>query len=335
MLRRQFGSGFREASEILVVERLRWRLRMGVIMTLALAAIIASPLMALAGTSDGDFIVRDEPMRAERSLEPFAVIELDNGDEVSFVGIPNEGGRTEGVLVTEERSASRGSMRSVEGMSDVNPLEIFNALAEPFSSVPAILVELYGDDSTLGEQGWARDLVIVPGPTYAYCAAAGDWGDDMDTYADAFNHDNPFESTWDGPTTKPQHWGTIPGNGLGGLQNKELNGQANNVTAFYSSVLYCEEDWENAGTYNGQYIGNYVQFHFRTAGYQNWIFSQQTQLENVGDRLDHLYYPGNLFSPGAAKYDFHLTITQAKPADQFHIGATWVYGGPSDYKAAN
>ena len=31
MLRRQFGSNFREASEILVVERLRWRLRMGVV----------------------------------------------------------------------------------------------------------------------------------------------------------------------------------------------------------------------------------------------------------------------------------------------------------------
>ena len=285
------------------------------------------PFIALAEMSADDFIVNDEPIRA---VAPFAVIELDNGDEISFVGIPNELNRTEGVLMTEKRSATRGSLRSVKGLGNANPLEIFNALVESDRRTPSFLVDLYGDTSSFRQKGWARDLVMKTDPSSISCPAAGDWGNDMDDYADYFNHNNPFESAWDGPTSKPQHWRTISGNGQGGLQNKELNGQANNVTAFYSSVLYCNEDYENAATYNGQYIGNYVKFHYRPAGYQNWLFSQGTQLENVGERIDHTYYPGNLFSPGAAKYDFHLTITQAKPVDEFHIGATWVYGGPTD-----
>lgn len=320
----------KQVTEKVVINRLKWRMRIGVLATLTFAILVTSPMMALANRSESDFIVKDAPERALQAPDAFAVIELANGDEISFLGIPNERGRTEGVLVAEMRSANRDSMRSIEGLRDANPLELFNALAEPGDPVPAVLVELYGDRSRLNRQGWARDKAVATGPTFTSCPAAGDWGDDMNYYASAFNHDNPFKSTWDGPTTKPQHWATIPGNGLGGLQNKELNGQANDVTAFYSSVLYCVEDYENAATYNGQYIGNYVQFHYRVAGHGTWIFSQQTQLEDVGDRLDHLYYPGNLFSPGTAKYDFHLTITQAKPADQFHIGATWVYGGPTD-----
>ncbi len=298
-----------------------------------LTLAIVFPFMALAGKSTNNFVVKGGEIR---TVVPFAVIELDNGDKISFVGILNERNLTEGVLVTEKRSANRGSIRSVEGLGDANPLEIFNALAKANHRVPKVLVNLYRDRSSHSQKGWARGLIIKTGPSYgSSCPTAGYWGDDMDYYADAFNHNNPFKSTWNGPTSKPQHWKTIAGNGLGGLQNKELNGQANDVTAFYSSVLYCNEDYENASTFNGLYIGNYVSFHFRPAGYQNWIFSQQTQLESVGDRLDHIYYPGNLFSPGATKYDFHLTITQAKPADEFHIGATWVYGGPTDIKLGN
>ena len=320
----------KNVTEKIVINRLKWRMRVGVLATLALAVLLTSPMMALANKSSDDFIAKSAPERVLRAPDAFAVIALDNGDEISFIGIPDERGRTGGVMVSEERSANRASMRSVEGLRDANPLELFNALAEPRSSVPAILVEMYGERSTLRHQGWARDLDFSAQPSFGECAAAADWGSDLDYYADAFNDEDPFKSTWDGPTSKPQHWATIPGNGLGGLQNKELNGQASDVTAFYGSVLYCNEDYENAATFNGQYIGNYVSFHYRVAGHGTWIFSQQTQLEDVGDRIDHLYYPGNLFSPGAAKFDFHLTISQAKPADAFHIGATWVYGGPTD-----
>jgi len=316
-----------------MMNRLRWRFRIGILATMALAILLTGPMAALADKSSDGFIVKDEPMGKVQMLESFAAIELKNGDEIVFAEVPDERGRIGGVLVTETRSEDRASMRSVEGLRDANPLEIFNAYAEPQGIVPAILVKLYGRDSSLGQQGWARDMVVTGDPSLVSCPAAGDWGDDLAFYADAFNHDNPFKSTWDGPSTKPQHWAYIGSPPADGKPYYELNGQANDVTAFYSSVLYCVEDYDNASTYNGSYVGNYVSFDFRPAGHGGWIFSQQKQLDDVGDRIDHLYYPGNLFSPSAAKYDFHLEIYMAKPADEFHIGATWVYGGPSDFKS--
>ncbi len=335
MLRRTVRVKNNPVGEIVTTERLKWRLRVGILMTMAVAMLLISPLIAMAGSQDSDFIAKENGLAHAKVIEPFALIELANGDEVAFTAIPNERGRIEGVMLTEKRSASRGSMREVEGLRDANPLEVFNALADVSRKTPQILLDLYGRDSNLGHQGWARDIVLTTNPANnPTCPAYGvsEWSDDMDHYADIFNDDDPFESTWDGPNAKPQHWSTIPGNGLGGLQNKELNGQANSVTAFFTSVLYCYEDYENAATFNGQYVGNYVQTFFRLAGHQNWIQSQSVQVDHIGDIVDHTYSPANRFSPGATKYDFHLTITQAKPDDLFHIGATWVYGGPSGVK---
>lgn len=335
MLRRLFGLQKDPVREARMADQLKWRLRTGLIMTLALAALLTSPIMALAGSSTDDFIVDGRPVRAEKMLRPFSVIKLDNGDEISFIGIPNERGRVDGVLVTDKGSAGRAPLRSVEGLRDANPLELFNALAESYRRVPTMLVDLYADDSTLGQQGWARDLVMETGGTSdVYCPATQYFLDDMDEYAGDMHDEDPFMSLYDGPTTKPNHWKWTGGPGTGGLQGYDLHGQANDTTAFYSQVFYCYEDWENAETLNGQYIGNYVNSYFRPAGHgpDSWKFSDGTQLTDAGDYYEHIYVPGNRFSPSADEFDFHVEILDAKPADQFHIGATWVYGGPTDIK---
>lgn len=59
------------------------------------------------------------------------------------------------------------------------------------------------------------------------------------------------------------------------------------------------------------------------------------QLDEVGKIIQYAYVPANWSVPSATKFDFHLTLTQAKTYDQFHIGATWYYGGPTDFEAAH
>ncbi len=306
-------------------------MRTGIIMTLALAMLLATPFMTAASRANDDFIVGQTKMRDMKRLDPLIVIALDNGDEVVFTPMPDKRGRSADVLVSEVRSEGRVATRSVEGLDDANPLELFNALAPKDTMTPALLIDLYGDRSQLREQGWARDMAIATGPTYASCPATY-WIDQMDHYSGIFGDNDPFESTWDGPNTKPSHWGGASNAPADGKVYYDLHGQANDVTAFYGAVLYCVEDYDNASTWNGVYVGNYVTSHFRVAGTGTWYYSYQLQLSDVGDIFEHIYNPGNKFSPSATKYDFHIEIETAKPADQFHIGATWVYGGPTDIK---
>ena len=331
MLRRMKWTKTNPVTEKVITGKLQWRLRVGVLMTLAAAMLLTSPLIAFANKSSDDYIVKESSMRNAKRIDPIAVIELDNGDELFFTPMPGERGRTEAVMVSGVRSAGRVAIESVEGLEKANPLEIFNALARPGTMTPSVLVMLYGDDSDLGQQGWARDMAIATGPQYVTCPATY-WGDRLDDFANAFNDNDPFSSTWDGPNTKPSHWSSASNAPADGKQYYDLHGQANDVTAFYGSVIFCVEDHENASTYNGVYVGNYVTSHFRPAGTGTWFFSGLGQLDNVGDMYEHVYSPGNKFSPGAAKYDFHVEIQTAKPDDQFHIGATWVYGGPTDVK---
>lgn len=332
MLRRLIRTPGDRLRESRVADQRKWRLRTGLIVTLAIAMLVTSPVMALAGsfsTKASDFIVKGDHSEQLLMIRPLATVELDNGDEIVFTPLPGKRGGTDAVMVTGVRSDGRIPIDSVEGLRDANPLELFVALSKPGDEVPEIMRDLYGDDSHLGRQGWARDMAIATGPQYATCPAIY-WGDRLDDFADAFNDDDPFSSTWDGPNTQPGHWGFIGSPPADGKPYYELNGQANDVTAFYGSVLYCVEDWENASTYNGQYVGNYVTSTFRVAGTGAWYFSGQTQLEDVGDIYEHIYNPSGKFSPGAPRYDFHIEVYMAKPGDQFHVGATWVYGGPTD-----
>ena len=331
MLRRLFRIGSDPVSEDSMANQRRWRLRTGLVMTLAIVALLASPLMAMAGASSEAFIVGDTRMESTKMIEPITVVKLDNGDEVMFSPMLDKRGRTGDVLVSGVRSAGRVPMNSVEGLRDANPLELFVAISQPGAKIPPVMLDLYAGKSTLGRQGWARDMVIATGPQYVTCPATY-WGDRLDDFADAFNDDDPFSSIWDGPTSKPGHWSSASNAPADGKQYYDLHGQANDVTAFYGSVIFCAEDYDNASTWNGVYVGNYVTSQYRVAGTGTWYFSGQAQLDDVGDMYEHIYNPGNKFSPGAAKYDFHMEIETAKPADMFHIGATWVYGGPTDIK---
>jgi hypothetical protein len=314
-----------------MADQLKWRLRTGLVLTLAMAMLVTSPFMALAGERGDEFIVEDARMESAKMIAPLATIELDNGDEIMFTPMPDERGRTADVLVSGVRSGGRIPTSSIEGLRDANPLELFVALARPGARIPAALLDLYREDSSLGQQGWARDMAIATDPQYVTCPAYY-WQDQMDAFANAFNDDDPFKSSWDGPSTKPQHWSSASNAPADGKLYYDLHGQANDVTAFYGAVIYCVEDFDNASTYNGVYVGNYVTSHYRLAGTGTWHFSGQAQLTDVGDMYEHIYSPGNKFSPGATKYDFHIEIQTAKPADEFHIGATWVYGGPTDIK---
>lgn len=306
-----------------------WQLRTGVLGALAIAILLTSPMMALAGTASDQFIVEDSPGRTATQVEPFAVIKLKNGDAISFIAFPGERGRTAGVLVTEQRSPTRISARSAEGLRDANPLEFYHALAQPNTRVPAILTDLYGKTSSLGQQGWARDLALTTEPASWPCEGESDWATHVNDNADVFNHDDPFSSTWDGPNTKPQHWSSM-GDALGdGKTYYQLNGQANDVTHFYGSVLYCKEDQENASTFDsGQYVGNFIQFKARPAGHYEWThYGHATQIDFVGEEIEYTWW--QTFEQQA---DVHLRLVMAKPADQFHIGATWTYDGPTDLK---
>lgn len=329
MMRQTLRNQNDPASDIVAGGHMRRRLRIGLLLTMVFAMLVTSSVATLAGKSSDGFIVKDDRQESMLMIRPLATLELANGDEVIFTPLPGKRGETDGVLVSGVRSDGRIPTSAVEGLRDANPLELFVALSEPGDEIPPILRELYGKHSTVGDQGWARDLAIATDPQYVSCPAVY-WGDQLDDFADAFNHDDPFSSTWDGPNTMPGHWAYIGSPPADGKPYYELNGQANDVTAFYGSVLYCVEDAENASIYNGQYVGNYVTSTFRQAGTGTWYFSGQTQLEDVGDIYEHIYNPGGKFSPGASKYDFHMEIYMAKPADQFHIGATWVYGGPTD-----
>lgn len=305
--------------------RRRW---LGAVAALLLAAATVSPAGA---TETEDFLVPPGSSIDGLAVEPIAVIDLDNGDQISFIAVPDARGGIAGVLVSELRSPDRLPLRSLPGLEDANPAELYAALAPKDAPGIAQLDSLYAVGEAPSRQpGWARDELLGGAPVGVSCPAHGveTWGDALDSYSAAFGHD-AFESTWNGPNETPQHWATIPGNGLGGLQNRELNGQASDVTAYFGTVVYCHEDIDNAATYNGNYVGNYVQTRWRPAGTNTWNFGTQYQLEDPGDVVDHLWYPGDFASPGADKFDFRMTITQAKPDDLFHIGATWHHGGPT------
>lgn len=302
-----------------------------VLITLAVVAVLAAPLPAGAATTD-DFIVAGPAAGPVRQLEPLAIVELGNGDDIAFSALLDEHRRINGVAVTGVRSPDRGATTDVPGLAGANPLELFVALARPGAQVPPELHQLYGAQSHLGRQGWARSLVLQTGPSSLTCPATY-WQQQLGLYAAAFG-DDPFSSTWDGPATMPQHWGPSAGAPADGHQYRDLIGQVDDVTAFYGSVLYCVEDLDNATTNNGMYVGNYVSSWYRAAGTGTWNLSGQAQLVDVGDVYEHVYSPDAPFSPAAAAFDFRITIRQAKLGDQFHVGATWVKGRPSDIKAA-
>lgn len=308
------------------------------------ALVLSSQVAALAGgTTAGDKFLTDGAADSSmKALEALAEVELPGGGQIMFVPILNARGDAEGVMVAEAIGPRMQSMRSVEGMTAATPLEIFNAFADDDQRAPKLLVELYGKNSKLGRHGWARDLVAerplnIPIP----CAPnntdqVGLWGDDLDAYADLFGHENPFKSTYDGPVEKPSHWSGPFHNGFDSVDYYELNGQANDVTGFYTSVIFCSEDQYDDSTYNGNYVGNYVNVSWRIAGHGGWAGTMNLgQLDEVGKIIQYAYVPANWNVPSATTFDFHLELTQAKTYDQFHIGATWYYGGPSDFKSPN
>lgn len=298
---------------------------------LAVMAVLATPLSAGAATdSPDDFIVSGSDTGRTRVVEPLAKIQLDNGDEIVFTPVGDARGRTQGVIVSGVRSAGRTPVSSVKGLEDANPLEMFVALARPDVNVPKVLRDLYGADGDHGTQGWARDLVLTTRPQGTSCPASY-WQHRLADHAAAFNHD-PFISSWDGPQTEPQHWSGPVALGDGNVYH-DLVGRAKDVTGFYGSVLYCVEDHENVSIVGGNYVGNWVSARWRVAGTGTWNVNPSQQLTDVGDMFEHVFAPGNAFSPSAQSFDFQVRITSAKPGDQFHIGATWVPGRPSGLKS--
>lgn len=315
-----------------VRSRLRFLIPLAAGLPLALGGLPAAPVPAAAATSGGFVFDGGHAPGDVRPVAALAVVRLGNGDELTFTPVTDDHGRTDGVAVSGVRSPGRRAIADVPGLAGANPLELFVALARPGVVVPPVLHQLYAPASHPGQQGWARDLVLRAGSPALSCPAA-DWQHQLGLYGAAF-HDDPFTSTWDGPSTKPQHWGPAPAAPADGHQYKDLVGQVEDVTAFYGSVLYCVEDVENASTYGGAYVGNYVSSSYRVAGTGTWHSGLSEQLTHVGALFEHVYAPGAPFSPSAAAYDFRITIHLAKPADQFHIGATWVEGRPSDLVAA-
>ncbi len=293
---------------------------------LAAIALVGGSVPAGASSNDDDFIQpAAKAFKAELS-EPIAVLDLDNGDKIAFTPMLSERGETESVMVTGVRSADRAPISSIEGLDDADPLELFKALAPKGTAAPKQLVELYADGRTHRADGWARDLVLDGGRQHLTCPAYH-WQDQMDHYSGLFG-DTPFTSAWNGPSTQPQDWASYaPGDGT--IAHR-LFGQVDDVTSFYSAVLYCVEDFENGTVFNGDEVGVYVTSYYRPAGHGTWGFSGQLELNDVGDMYEHIYVGPS--GPGAPSYDFRIRISLAKELDQFHIGATWVDGPPSDYK---
>lgn len=304
--------------------------RVAPLMLVTIVALSSMGAMLAREKSDDSFIVRGGLDDRMQEVTPFATLELGDGHEIFFVGLEDDKGRTGGVLVGESTPAHRMQLVEIDKLRDLNPRELWNALATERTREPLQLVEQYELGIGDGQRGWARDLITDRGAGAPLPCSPSDidqvtlWGDLIEGYAGQFNHETPFKSLYDGPVEKPAHWAKLPGDGLGNAGLYELNGSAHDVTAFYSSVIFCSEDPYNAATYNGQYVGNYANFFFRPAGHGTWNFIQSEQLDEVGKIVQYLYYPADPFAGSATSFDFHLELTQVKPYDQFHIGATWV-----------
>lgn len=294
---------------------------------LALVTMAGAAAPAGASSVDDDFI---HPPGADKVLEvavePLATVVLDNGDTITFAPLHAEDGAVESVVVTGVRSPDRTPTRLVKGLEGADPLELFVALAPRGMAVPGELNRLYGTQRSERPQGWARDLVIDTEPQGVFCPA-NYWQDQLEHYADVFN-DSPFVSAWNGPSTQPQDWASYaPGDGT--IAHR-LFGQTHDVTSFYGSVLYCVEDFENGTVFSDDEVGVYVYSYYRLAGTGTWLLSGGTEMTEVGDLYEHIYVGSS--SPGAPAYDFRIRISLAKELDQFHIGASWVDGPPSDFK---
>ena len=300
------------------------KLRAGILILTTLAVLIAGQSMALASQPSKDFIAGPDKTEFLKVLSATATLELLNGNQLSFVEVPGQRGRTEAVAVVEEIAPGQRSINSMERLERANPMDLFNALSKRGTHYPDALVMIYGKP-VLGPQGWAMDELSYDEPGSNYTPPCPAWG--VESFNDALefgmnNYTHNFKSTWDGPTAKPNHWHLPANGGLGnGVATRDLYGAAYEVTAFSAAVVLCHTDEFN---YVGDvYAGNFVNIKFRNSDINAWLSYEAGQLDEIGKVVSAQLHPATYAQPSAVEFDFRLEILNAEMNDLFHIGATW------------
>jgi hypothetical protein len=254
--------------------------------------------------------VRENYVRPESFALP-----LPNGNIVWFVANRDESGEYKVTGMAELRRSGNSGVASVPELRGAPASTIFHALADEDVTTPSFLRSRKCQSVEARPRGWAREQILqaVPpvsggGSDQLICPENGwTWAGFVDEVKGK-GYLLSFLSEGDGPESKPDHW-NWPGWG-----SRILRGGVDDATAFYFSVLYCEEQPGDSILLGPPWVGV-----SRGVGTETPWPVQTSFLSQPGDQFTYQTEAGAVGEPA----NYRVEISGAHGIDKFYIGAAW------------
>ncbi len=296
--------------------------RIAIAVFTALVVLLAGPIVVPA-KQNAPFITRPDNRSFDRAVEPFATIDLPNGDVIDFVDVRGRRNEIVAFLVVSIVHRSSPGYQVVERLRGANALEVFNALTERGTPIPREL-RLAHRRPVLGPQGWAIPVLLAAenaSVDSGVCNSTATYQYQLAMSYGLATYNQKFESSFDGPNTKPQHWheGSIGG---WGFPTYNLHGAAYKVTSFSTAAAKCQIDswWSSFG--NVPQL-NWVKIKYRLSGSPHWATYKHGQITQEQYLVHAELKLTNYNMPSATEFDFRLEILGAEKESTFRIGAAW------------
>lgn len=246
---------------------------------------------------------------------PFARLQLPNGDTLSFYELTGRDGEVTFAVAGQERAGNPSAVARRD-VAKANPLELFNAVSQPGTPIPRQLREAFGE-AKLGPQGWLLGALEPSGTQIDFCDATA-----FQNHIASFDYDQELVRVNERPIDHPDRW--VPQNHPQFTTSAWwYEARTYNISQFFTRVAICDLDNDLLYCINPFVCvpyGPWIYFKYRDSNNQpgSWgiAFIEHAFSAQVGDSFWWLFYTG-------LGWDWKTQIYGAEDHEKFNIGLTW------------